>query len=65
VFIGFEIFLDYALSVSAISRKDAEKMKESGWEALLKTGNKQADLNREDDPVNRFFEILNSAISGG
>ncbi|NJL58268.1 MAG: hypothetical protein HC887_00115 [Desulfobacteraceae bacterium] len=65
VFIGFEMFIDYAVSVSAISRRDAESMKESGWEALLKTGNKQADLNKEDDPAVRFFEILSSAIASG
>ena len=65
LFIGWEMFLKFALEQGVITQKGYETMLEGGWKTLLNLGKKQGDYQRDQDPVNRFIELLIAALSSG
>jgi hypothetical protein len=62
---GAELFFRFAIEVGAVSQEDAAQHLRKIWAALLKASAAQAQHIREQDPVERFLSLLNSAITAG
>jgi len=65
LFIGFESFFAYALESGAMEPAEAERLKAECRAAFVSLGEEQGRLLETEDLVNRFFELLQSAISSG
>jgi hypothetical protein len=63
--VGLEFFFRFAQEIGAISAAEASKTLERCWEALGKAAHSQAIHQRANDPVQRFFELLSSALNCG
>lgn len=65
LFIGWKMFLLFLLEQGAITKTEHDKSLEGGWRVLLEVARKQGDYQKEQDPVNRFTELLVAALSSG
>jgi hypothetical protein len=63
--LGWQLFLDFAREVEAISADEYERLWEEGWDALGRAAEEQKRYQDDADPVDRFFRLLGSAISSG
>jgi hypothetical protein len=55
----------FAVEVGALSVEDATRLASRVESALLEAGAAQSELQRSEDPVGRFFELLVGAIAAG
>ena len=65
LYLGFEFFLKYALTIGAITREEAEILSERCWEALGVAANRQADHLAASDQVQLYLELLNASFMSG
>ena len=63
--LGYSMYLDFAVSVGFLPAAEKASRWDKGWEALLALGVGQTVDLQEEDPVDRFGELLVSAIIGG
>jgi hypothetical protein len=63
--LGLERFLDFAVAVKALTAQERSELWNQGWDALMRMGAAQETLQRSSDPVDRFFELLRSALISG
>lgn len=62
---GIRHFLDYAQSIDAITEDERRALRERCWSALLELGEAQAAHQAASEPVQRFLELLGTALSSG
>lgn len=62
---GWRAFLAFANQANAISTEKENELFETGKDALIALGQKQAEYHRTTDPVEHFLNLLASAISSG
>jgi len=62
---GFRSFLDYALAAKAISEKERARLWEQAWSVFLEVARMQSAHQASAEPVQRFFELLGSALASG
>jgi len=62
---GWWAFLHYAAAVAALSEAEAEAAFHRAWAALGETAARQRDYQREEEPAQRFLELLSSALAAG
>ena len=62
---GLELFLRFAQAAGALSEAEAQSLWERGWQALGRAADAQGEHLASADPVQRFFELLASAIASG
>jgi hypothetical protein len=65
LFIGWEWFLGFAHETEALTRGEAEAYRARVWSALIEVARRQSELQREANPVDRFFALLRSGIAAG
>lgn len=63
--VGLDMFLKYAVERGAITADDAKELFSQGFKTLLEIGEAQAQYQRSEDPVERFIELINAAITTG
>ncbi len=64
LFVGFEIFLEFAVEAKAISEFQAAKLKGQVWDGLKEASAEiRADLEDDGTPAERFIKILRSEMS--
>lgn len=63
--IGLDLFLQYAMQTGVIDQQTWATHREHGWGALLEAGNRQKGLVQEESPVERYLDLLNTALASG
>jgi hypothetical protein len=63
--IGLEIFSIFALEKGAITVAESKQLLEEGWQSLLEAAKRQEGQQKEQDPVERFRDLLISAFVAG
>ena len=63
--IGWNVFLEYALDVGAISESARQELEDRGWEAICGAAKAQRSHQANEEPAARFLELLSAAIAGG
>ncbi len=62
---GWQHWLDFALSVGAISKNDKRNLEQRVWEALTEAGNSQAEHLASAEPCGQFLRLLAGALASG
>ena len=60
---GFNAFLEFAKKYEAITREEADALYKRGVKALKAVAARQEQRHREQDPVNRYLELLRAAFA--
>ena len=60
---ALRLFLDFAVTVGAIKRPEADRQWDGCWQALLTVGRAQSEFGVAEDPVVRFLELLRSLFA--
>lgn len=63
--IGLEMFTSFALEKGAILEAESNQFLKDGWLSLLEAAKSQEGQQKEQDPVERFRDMLNSALVAG
>lgn len=63
--IGLAYFLRFALESEAVTRDEALKLLQEGWQAIGELAAEQAQYQDASDPVKMFIEFLSSALATG
>ena len=63
--IGLEMFSIFALEKGAITAAKSKQLLEEGWQSLLEAAKRQEGQQKEQDPVERFRDLLISAFVAG
>jgi hypothetical protein len=65
LFVGIEMFAQFALEVGAIASTEFETLRARCWTGLLESASRQTVLQEAADPVPQFIMLLQSALSAG
>ena len=65
LYLGFKLFLDFAVDVGAITQIEREDFAKRCWTALEKVARAQRAQQVAGEPAHRFLELLRAAISAG
>lgn len=63
--VGMELFTAYAHEAGAVSEEEAQALQKRTWDALMATAQMQLDHLADVNPVNRFLDLLRSALVTG
>jgi hypothetical protein len=63
--LGLDQFLAYAVAIEAISKAEAMDYFNQGYDALCLSSDSQASHQSEDDPVERFLQLVRSSVLTG
>ena len=58
LFLGLQIFLNYAVSQGALTPEKAVKLLQGAWETLNQVADDLAQVAEREEPTKRFFEAL-------
>jgi hypothetical protein len=62
---GFEIFLEFAVEVGAISKTERDELAQRGLRALEEVLARQAKFHRASEPASYFLTLLQASIRSG
>ena len=62
---GLELFVDFAVDCGALSQEQAAVFLDEGRESLIWIADQQGEFHRSADPVERFVDLLQTAIDSG
>jgi hypothetical protein len=62
---GFELFLDYAVAVDAITVARRQELAERCWAALNRVAKAQRAPQDASEPTRRFLDLLGAALTAG
>ncbi len=65
LWLGLHCGLTYATDIGACSADEAENLRESCWDALLRLGGNQGQLVEEERPSRRFLRVLATLVIQG
>ena len=65
LYLGLELFIEFAEDVCAISATRAERLRQQGWKALFEAAAAQKSVQSDSDPAERFIDLLIAAIASG
>ncbi|MFH1602909.1 MAG: DUF927 domain-containing protein [Pseudomonadota bacterium] len=65
MFVGWDLFLEYAAQAGALDDERADALREEGWAALLEIGEYQHSMVREENPVEIFITSLQQLFAQG
>lgn len=63
LFIGFELAVNFWMSVGAVSEGEASELLKNGWETLNHLGESQASTIHEEDPCTCFLETIATLLA--
>lgn len=58
LYLGFNLFVNYAESQGALSSEEAVKLLQRAWDCLNKEADELSLLSQREEPIKRFFEAL-------
>jgi hypothetical protein len=58
LFLGFQLFLNYAVAQEALTQEKAVKLLQEAWEAFNQVADELAQVAEREEPTKRFFEAL-------
>ncbi|MDD5734867.1 MAG: DUF3854 domain-containing protein [Methanothrix soehngenii] len=58
LFLGFQLFLNYAVAQGALTQEKAVKLLQEAWEAFNQVADELAQVAEREEPTKRFFEAL-------
>ena len=61
----WEVFLDFAVEVSAVTEEERKTLWESGWASLGAAAKLQSDFQEAEDPAVTFLELMRAGFIGG
>ena len=65
LFLGFNIFINFAVSQEALSQEEGAKHLQEAWKALNEAGDELAQEAEREEPTKRFFEALQELQTQG
>ncbi|HPU75066.1 MAG TPA: hypothetical protein PLG65_02750 [Bacillota bacterium] len=65
LYAGWELFLDYACDSGAVTLDERDKLAEKGWAALCRSGAEQAALQKDENPVEQFLDLVHAVLISG
>jgi len=65
LFLGFTQGVEFAVSVGALTKAEAESLKARAWEALKKGSEAQAERVEKERPTLKFLEVLLGLLTQG
>ena len=65
LFLGLDLFLEFAVDVAEITIAKAKEIREAGWQRLLKIAANQTRHQLTEEPSRLFIELLSSAFLSG
>lgn len=65
VLVGWECFLKFAFEMGAVLETERDAFAEEAWKHCILVAGKQAAIHKDQDPVERFLQLLRSAVSSG
>jgi hypothetical protein len=63
LFIGFELAVNFWMSIGIMSEVEANELLKKGWETLNRLGEAQAGTIHEEDPCTRFLETIATLLA--
>jgi len=63
--VAIRVFLTFALEEGVVNDEQKVRLEERGWIALGQVAAAQAEHQKDADPVRRFLELLNAALTAG
>jgi len=63
--IGWQCFLQFALTIGVIDKAEAGALWKRGWAALGAAAEAQSQHQRASEPTRRFLELVSAAITSG
>jgi hypothetical protein len=58
LFLGLQLFLNYAVAQEALTQEKAVKLLQEAWEAFNQVADELAQVAEREEPTKRFFEAL-------
>jgi hypothetical protein len=58
LFLGFQLFLNYAVAQEALTKEKAVKLLQEAWETFNLVADELAQVAEREEPTKRFFEAL-------
>jgi len=58
LFLGLNIFIDYAVAQEALTKEKAVKLLQEAWETFNQVADELAQVAEREEPTKRFFEAL-------
>ena len=65
VYLGFEIFMGFALDIGAIDRDRADELTAICESALIEIGSYQGSFIRSEEPTTQFIDLIGAVLSSG
>jgi hypothetical protein len=65
LFVGFQLFLKFAVDAGAITDGERKRLAECCWKALQKVARSQRVRQEASEPAHHFLELLRAAILSG
>ena len=65
LFLGFNIFINFAVAQEALSQEEGVKHLQEAWKALNEVGDELAQVAEREEPTRRFFEALQELQTQG
>ena len=62
---AWAIWLRYTVEMGVVTQAQAEEIEREVWSTLASLATKQHDLQLANDPVERFFALLNAVLASG
>ncbi|MCC6673270.1 MAG: DUF927 domain-containing protein [Planctomycetes bacterium] len=63
--LGLRWVLKCALDLRAITKEEEERTWQECWEAILTAAAEQGEYHRQEDPAERFLQLLGAALASG
>ncbi len=65
IFASWSVWLQFAVHEGALTRDEADVLKQEVWTTLAELAVEQRSLQRAYDPVDRFYSLLSAVLSSG
>jgi len=65
LFAAWTLWLRFVVDIGVVTRQEGDAIEGEVWSTLSALAAEQHDLQRDYDPVDRFFALLNAILSSG
>jgi hypothetical protein len=65
LYAGWVIWLRFCAYAQAVTPEESTKIQAEVWQTLVELSRQQEGMQRDSDPVDRFFALLNALLSSG
>ena len=65
LYVGWELFTEFAQSIGAITEDERRDLLDSGWSAITRCAEKQSAFQQTQEPAHQFIRLIKNAITSG